>query len=209
MDKQSPTTTSLNGSTIYIDGENLLYGIVDVLVKNNLIKERAELLKFDLISLFLEAVKNDNPPIDVRYYGTKLHLVKDMGEEAQTQSQKMVDQKKEWDKWLAAQKIEFITAGNLKARQKKDGVVFVEKGVDVRIAVDMVVQAYETKNTHFVIVSSDSDVIPALRVIKNQGHKITYVGYKNMLNKAIVAHADSTITYSKSDIINSYKSSNK
>jgi uncharacterized LabA/DUF88 family protein len=132
-----------------------------------------------------------------------------MGEEAKEQSQKMVDHKKEWDKWLETQKIDFITAGNLKARQKKDGVVFVEKGVDVRIAVDMVVQAYETKNTHFVIVSSDSDVIPALRVIKKQSHKITYVGYKNMLNKAIVAHADNTIAYSKEEIIKSYKSANK
>jgi uncharacterized LabA/DUF88 family protein len=198
-----------NGTTIYIDGENLLYGIVDVLVKNNLIKERAELIKFDLISLFLEAVKNDNPPIDVRYYGTKVHVVKDMGDEAKEQSQKMVDHKKEWDKWLETQKIQFITAGNLKARQKKDGVLFVEKGVDVTLAVDMVMQAYEAKNTHFVIVSSDSDVIPALRAIKKQGHKITYVGYKNMLNKAIVAHADNTITYSKNDIINSYKSTNK
>ena len=198
-----------NGTTIYIDGENLLYGIVDVLVKNNLIKERAELIKFDLISLFLEAVKNDTPPIDVRYYGTKVHVVKDMGDEAKEQSQKMVDHKKEWDKWLETQKIQFITAGNLKARQKKDGVLFVEKGVDVTIAVDMVVQAYEAKNTHFVIVSSDSDVIPALRAIKKQGHKITYVGYKNMLNKAIVAHADNTITYSKNDIINNYKSTNK
>jgi uncharacterized LabA/DUF88 family protein len=199
-----PTNT-----TIYVDGENLLYGIVDVLVKSNLIKERAELVKFDLISLFLEAVKSDTPPINVRYYGTKVHVVKDMGEEAQEQSQKMADHKNEWDKWLKKQKIEFITAGNLKARQKKDGVMFVEKGVDVTIAVDMVVQAYENKDTHFVVVSSDSDVIPALRAIKTQGHKITYVGYKNMLNKAIVAHADNTITYSKDDIINSYKSSNK
>jgi len=200
----NPTNT-----TIYIDGENLLYGIVDVLVKAQLIKERAELIKFDLISLFLEAVKNDKPPINVRYYGTKLHVIKDMGEEALEQSQKMFDQKVEWDKWLKTQKIEFITAGNLKARQKKEGVVFVEKGVDVTIAVDMVVQAYESKSTHFVVVSSDSDVIPALRVIKERGHKITYVGYKNMLNKAIVAHADNTITYSKDDIIKSYKSSNK
>jgi hypothetical protein len=30
-----------------------------------------------------------------------------------------------------------------------------------------------------------------------------------MLNKAIVAHADNTITYSKEDIINSYKTANK
>lgn len=196
-------------ASIFIDGENLIYTIVDTLVKAHLIKERSELLKFDIISLFLEAVKNDPQPIQIRYYGTKLHVVKDMGEEALTQSQKMVDQKHEWDKWLLTQKIDFITAGNLKARQKKDGVVFIEKGVDVRIAVDMVQAAYENKKLHFIIGSSDSDVIPALRIVKEQGHKISYVAFDRLINKAIAAHADNTLTFSRKDIIEAYKRVNQ
>ena len=88
-------------------------------------------------------------------------------------------------------------------------MVFQEKGVDVTLAVDMVQAAYEQDNLHFVIVSSDSDVIPALRIVKQRGHKITYVAQKNQLNKSIVAHADDTITYSKQDIIKSFNEANK
>ena len=50
-------------ANIYIDGENLFYQLVDILTKEGLIKERTELLKIDLISLFIEAVKDNVKPI--------------------------------------------------------------------------------------------------------------------------------------------------
>jgi uncharacterized LabA/DUF88 family protein len=196
-------------ANIYIDGENLFYQLVDILTREGLIQERTELLKIDLISLFVEAVKDDVKPINVRYYGTKLRIVSGMGEEALEQSKKMVEQKTAWGAWLKKQKIEYVTAGNLKARRRGESVVFQEKGVDVTLAVDMVQAAYEQDNLHFVIVSSDSDVIPALRIVKQRGHKITYVAYENQLNKAIVAHADDTVTYSKDDIVKSFSEANK
>ncbi len=196
-------------ANIYIDGENLFYQLVDILSKEGLIKERTELVKIDLIALFIEAAKDNVKPINVRYYGTKLHIISTLGEEVHEQTKKMVEQKTTWGAWLAKQKIEFVTAGNLKARKRGENVIFQEKGVDVRIAVDMVQAAYEQKNLHFVIVSSDSDVIPALRIVKERGHKITYVAYENQLNKAIVAHADATVTYSKEDIVKSYNEANK
>lgn len=195
-------------ANIYIDSENLVYQLVDVLVREKLIQERAELVKFDIVSLFMKAAKDDVQPIKILYYGTKLHLVKDMGEEALEASQKMITQKQAWDAWLAKQKIEFITAGNLKARQKKDGVVFQEKGVDVRIAVDMVKAAYENQKLHFIVATSDSDIIPALRLIAEKGHPITYVGFKEHLNKAIVAHVDNVVGFTRQEIIENYKKAN-
>lgn len=196
-------------ASIYIDGENLVYQLVDVLVKKKLITERAEMRKIDIITLFRRAVEKDSKPINVRYYGTKLHEVSDMGEVAHQQSLDMIKHREDWDKWLSLQKIEFITAGNLKARKRGENVIFQEKGVDVRIAVDMVQAAYENKYLHFVIVSNDSDIIPALRIVKSQKHKITYVGLRGNLNKAIVAHVDNTVTYTQSDIIESYRKVNQ
>lgn len=196
-------------ANIYIDSENLVYQLAGILMKEKLITERAELVKFDIVSLFMKAARDNVQPINIYYYGTKLHLIKDMGEEALEASQKMITQKHAWDSWLAKQKIEFITAGNLKARQKKEGVVFQEKGVDVRIAVDMVKAAYEQPKLHFIVATSDSDIIPALRVIKEKGHTITYVGFKEHLNKAIVAHADQTIGFSRKEVIENYKKANQ
>ncbi len=196
-------------ANIYIDGENLFYQLVDILTREGLIKERTELHKIDLIALFLAAVKDNQRPVNVRYYGTKLHVISSMGEEVLAQSKKMIEQSSIWRAWLKKQKIEFVTAGNLKARKRGENIVFQEKGVDVRIAVDMVQAAYQHQSLHFVIVSSDSDVIPALRIVKERGHKITYVAYRSKLNRAIVANVDNTVTYSKEDIIRSYNEANK
>lgn len=209
MEKIQEPAKDSQPASIFIDGENLLYSLLSVLIPEKLVDERASLVKFDLISFFIEATKNNSKPIDIFYYGTKPHLVKDMGEEALEASTKMLEHKQAWGQWLEKQKILFITAGNLKARQKKEGVVFQEKGVDVRIAVDMVKLAYETKNMHFVIASSDSDIIPALRVVTEKGHKITYVAMTGSLNKAIAAHANNTVTFTRQDIINSYKKVNE
>lgn len=201
------TTTS--PASIFIDGENLLYGLLSVLIPEKLVPERADLVKFDLISLFLKAVKDNTKPINIYYYGTKPHVVKHMGEEALEASTKMVEHKQAWGEWLEKQKILYITAGNLRARQKKEGVIFQEKGVDVRIAVDMVKLAYEADKMHFVVASSDSDIIPALRVIKEKGHQITYVAMAGSTNKAISANVDKTVTFNRQDIITNYKSVNK
>jgi uncharacterized LabA/DUF88 family protein len=196
-------------ANIYIDGENLVYQLVDVLVRKKVVSERAEMRQIDIISLFAKAVADDVRPINVRYYGTKLHEVEDLGEEAHEASLGMIKHREDWDKWLAKQKIEFVTAGNLKARKRGENVIFQEKGVDVRIAVDMVQAAYENDHLHFVIVSNDSDVIPAIRIVKKRGHKVTYVGMRGNLNKAIAAHVDNTITYTKDDIVASYERANQ
>ncbi|MBI2798516.1 NYN domain-containing protein [Candidatus Saccharibacteria bacterium] len=195
-------------ANIYIDGENLLYGLLPVLLQEKLVTERADLVKFDLISLFIEATKDNAKPIKIFYYGTKPHIVKDMGEEALEASTKMHEHKQAWGEWLDKQQILYITAGNLKARQKKEGVVFQEKGVDVRLAVDMVKQAYEGPKMNFVVASSDSDIIPALRVVKEKGHNITYVAMPGGQNRAISAHADKTIILKRQAIVDGYKEVN-
>lgn len=196
-------------TNIYIDGENLFYQLVSVLVDAKLIKSRADLIKIDLNHLLSHSTKLVEKPKSTRYYGTKLHLVKDMGDKAYQTSLKMIQQKRAWGSWLSKQNIEFITAGNLKARQKGKNVIFQEKGVDVRIAVDMVQSAYEKKGLHYVVVSSDSDIIPALRVVAQKGHIITYVGFSEALNMAIVAHSQQTLTFTREDIIEAFNKVNK
>ncbi len=207
-DSQKSATQPIPAS-IFIDGENILYSLLSVLIPAKLVADRAGLVKFDLISLFVEATKANIRPINIYYYGTKPHLVKDMGDDALEASKKMMEHKLVWDKWLEEQKITFITAGNLKARLKREGVVFQEKGVDVRLAVDMVQLSYEKQKMHFVIASSDSDIIPALRVVAQRGHTITYVAMSGSINKAVAANVDNTITYNRRDIISAYNSVNE
>ncbi|OGH77913.1 MAG: hypothetical protein A2224_00375 [Candidatus Magasanikbacteria bacterium RIFOXYA2_FULL_40_20] len=64
------------------------------------------------------------------------------------------------------------------------GVKFVEfnrmreKGIDVKIATDLIIGALDNKYDTAILVSSDSDLIPAIDIVKNRfNKKIEYVGF--------------------------------
>jgi uncharacterized LabA/DUF88 family protein len=52
-----------------------------------------------------------------------------------------------------------------------------EKGIDVKLATDLIVGAVDDKYDVAIIVSSDADIIPAIDWVRNRGHKkIEYIG---------------------------------
>lgn len=70
---------------------------------------------------------------------------------------------------------------------KTDGK-FHEKGVDVNIAVDILVTAYEDIADHIILISSDTDLLPAIRKAKQKGKTIEYIGFSHMPSVAMVAN---------------------
>ncbi len=53
-----------------------------------------------------------------------------------------------------------------------------EKGIDVKIAVDLLSGAYENEFSEAIIVSSDTDLIPAIMIIRERLYKkVTYIGF--------------------------------
>ena len=58
----------------------------------------------------------------------------------------------------------------------KNNGIYHEKGVDVRIAVDMVVGAYENEFDTVILISSDTDLIPAVENVVKKKKKIEYIG---------------------------------
>ena len=52
-----------------------------------------------------------------------------------------------------------------------------EKGVDVKIATDLLVGAYDDIYDVAIILSSDTDLIPAIQKIKHLGKHVEYVGF--------------------------------
>lgn len=85
-------------------------------------------------------------------------------------------------------------------RQQKWGVqlgemlqhdgIYHEKGVDVRMAVDLVAGAYEDLYDRAFLVSSDSDLIPALEKVRAKEKHITYVGFSHNPSHALIAHSN-------------------
>jgi uncharacterized LabA/DUF88 family protein len=79
----------------------------------------------------------------------------------------------------------------------KSNGVFHEKGVDVHIAVDILVSAYENLCDTIYLVSSDTDLIPAIQKAQEKGKRIVYVGFSHKLSNALVAKCTETYTLTK------------
>ena len=71
---------------------------------------------------------------------------------------------------------------------KNDGV-YHEKGVDVKIAVDLLVGAYENFYDDAIVLSSDTDLIPAMEKIKKLGKTVEYIGFGHKPSLALQTFA--------------------
>ena len=75
-----------------------------------------------------------------------------------------------------------------------------EKGTDVKIAVDLIVGAVDNQYDTAIIVSSDTDLIPAIKYIKYKKKKIEYVGFSHAPSFGMKEYADLSKLLSPEDI---------
>jgi uncharacterized LabA/DUF88 family protein len=75
-----------------------------------------------------------------------------------------------------------------------------EKGVDVNIAVDLLVATYEDLCDRIILVSSDTDLIPAVDKAKEKGKIVEYVGSSHKPSVALVASCSESHLLKKEDI---------
>ncbi len=75
-----------------------------------------------------------------------------------------------------------------------------EKGTDVKIAVDLVVGAVDNLYDTAILVSSDTDLVPAVRYIKYKGKKLEYVGFSHNPSLGMQKYADFSILLRLEDI---------
>lgn len=77
-----------------------------------------------------------------------------------------------------------------------------EKGVDVQMAVDILVAAYEKTADHIIVVSSDTDLIPSIRKAQSLGVTVEYIGFSHQKSIALVAACKETRLLKIDDIKN-------
>lgn len=65
-----------------------------------------------------------------------------------------------------------------------------EKGVDVLIAVDLLVGAYENIYDIAILLSSDTDLIPVIEKARAMKKKIEYIGFSHKPSYGLIANAD-------------------
>jgi len=68
-----------------------------------------------------------------------------------------------------------------------------EKGTDVKIAVDLVVGAVDDIYDTAILVSSDTDLIPAVKYLKYRKKELEYVGFSHAPSLGMQKHADLSI----------------
>lgn len=76
-----------------------------------------------------------------------------------------------------------------------------EKGVDVQLAVDLLVGAYENIYDTAILVSSDTDLIPAIKKVQYLEKKVEYIGFTHQPSYALQRIAAYTQLLTKDDLI--------
>ncbi len=188
---------------VYVDGENVVHQIMDALKRTGRESLREELLTVDMAGLIRHLVRKKD--LTIKYYATTLQVVK-TDAEVEQRSRDMIAWTARWVNHLTNQGIEVIKAGKLMAREgivcKNCGyqqTVFREKGVDVRLAVDLVVDAEDEKL--LVVWSSDADLLPAVQVAKDRGARVKNLAHKDALNWALARQCGEWQTFTDAELI--------
>lgn len=175
-------------SVLFIDGENFLHKVEEVLKEEGIAKDTLDLALIDLDKLFKEPLKAFSISRKI-FYVSRLHI----HPETKKKSLELIKFQRKLRNNLVKQGFEFVIAGNVRAQRVGDKIVFREKGVDVKIGVDLVVFACDKKLDSAILCSSDSDLQPAVAELKQRHVEIVYVGFETNPNKGLSYTTNRTI----------------
>lgn len=78
--------------------------------------------------------------------------------------------------------------------------VFHEKGVDVQIAVDIVKGSIKQEFDICYLISSDTDLLPAIETAKTEGKQVVYVGFENSASRALMKNCSRYLILKKEQV---------
>lgn len=184
---------------VLVDGENFKGKIKQIF--KNLGKERPHWHYYDFLGLF-KTVLPEILPSEITFYFAKIKEHPDSKEKSKSiiQDQRMLVTH------LKNNNFQVILTGRVRGHyeenhKKEVTLVFKEKGVDVKIAVDMISIACDKKADKIILVSSDSDLQPAIAEIKSRDIECVYVGFETQPNKGLSYTTNKTILIRDSEII--------
>jgi len=68
------------------------------------------------------------------------------------------------------------------------------------MALDMLVATYENLCDHIILISSDTDLLPAILKVKNKGKTVAYVGFSHQASLAMIANCSEPTLLKVDDI---------
>lgn len=189
----------MDQTILFIDGENFLHKIRDIL------KKYPEGSKVDIASLDFNKIFKA-PLYEYKitrkiFYVAKLHF----HPETKEKSEKLLKLQRKLKNTLLNQKFEFLIAGNVRGQKitidGKTKIIFREKGVDVKIAVDLVAFSADKIIKTAILCSSDSDLQPAVQEARRRGVEVVYLGFGFQPNKGLTYTTNKTVLFRDSEIL--------
>jgi len=190
----------MSKTILFIDGENFIYKVEEALKEEGIGKHKIDLASVNFNEIFKEPLKGFNISRKI-FYNARLHFHKDTPKK----SKELIRLQRKLRNTLINQGYEFIIAGNVRAQRVDGKVVFREKGVDVKIAVDLVSMACDKKLDTAILCSSDSDLQPAIAELRKRKVEVVYLGFETNPNKGIAYTTNKTILLRNPEILNAYK----
>lgn len=183
-------------SVLFIDGENFLHKIEEVLKEEEIDKDKIDLALIDFNKLFKESLKGFDVSRKI-FYVSRLHF----HPETKKKSLELIKFQRKLRNNLVNQGYEFVIAGNVRAQKVGERIVFREKGVDVKIGVDLVAFACDKKLEVAILGSSDSDLQPAVKEIRERGSEVIYLGFETSPNKGLTYTTNRTILLRNHEVV--------
>ena len=186
---------------VFVDGENFRQNLTQLLLDTGAIEDKEDYFHYDIFGLLSDILGTKD--LDIRYYASEIKMPKgyEPSENILKQVAKIKEKMRRWVAMLKTQGIAYIKAGNLKVKDGKDchkcgarNELLQEKGVDVRLALDIYEESLHRSCRELAIVSSDTDLCPAYHKAKRRNVHLKYICFANRVNLGVSAVCDETIT---------------
>lgn len=173
---------------IFIDGSNFYFKLKDLNIPN---------LTYFNYGNFSLWISQDRKIVSKKYY---VGCVK--AKENDKKAKKMRENQLNLFNNLSSKKNGFYVE---KGYIMKNDNSFHEKGVDVKIAVDILVGAYEDLFDAVLLISSDTDLIPVIKKVISLGKEVEYIGFSHRPSFGLIRNASSTRLLTKIEVENFQK----
>lgn len=166
---------------ILIDGSNFYFKLKDFKLHH--------LIDFNF-SLFNKMLAGKNKIIESIYYIGKVRT------DGTEKTQILFNNQRKLFSHLGRHKVRYSLGYLLRSDGK-----FHEKGVDVQIAVDIVRGAIKNEFDICYLISSDTDLLPAIKTAKEENKKIIYVGFENSVSRALMKNCSSYLILKRGELL--------
>jgi len=184
---------------LFIDGRNFISKMEEIFDSEN--KKDIDFSVYNFTGLFNKVLSGVKVDRKIFYLS---RLIKH--QETKEKSEELIQKQRNLKNNLEKQGFEIIFAGRVRANIGKcpkghETLVFKEKGIDVRIAVDMITLSCDKKLSTAIIASSDSDLQPAIKELEKRGTERIYLGFESSPNKGLTFTTNRTILIRNSEVL--------